>query len=903
MAVIIAAASALALSLGIDSGAASQQLREGIANFAGLLAAAIPPWLAWKASRNERLERRVRSAWRWLTLACICVWAGDVAWFVLESVLHRDPTASIADVAYLSYYPLLMVGLLTFPHSVRSRSDRAKMWLDATIVICACSLAVWRFAVSPDLHANREQLWTFALTVGQPIGDVVTLLGVTVLWMRRSGGTRDRVMTALAISVLCNVIGDVCYANQVRGGTYESGGYIELAWIGNRLFLALAAYWQLRETSGHATDAGGAKRPLPTLLLPYAAIALAYFLLLQAAFQSGTLSFRVLVTGASVITLLVIVRQMAAVRENMRLHAATETLRSEQRFHALVQNTADVIAIVDADTTVRYVSPSLQRLTGLNPEQALGTKMLDAVHRDDRSAALLFFVTLARDGAVDVYGEWRMRNASKEWRHTENVGSNMTNDATVGGLVVATRDVTVRRALEDQLRYQAFHDALTGVANRQLFQDRVDHAFKRSVRDRNSVAALYVDLDNFKFINDSHGHAVGDEVLRIAVLRLGNCIREGDTLARLGGDEFAILLEDLVSVDDACLAAERMIAGLSQPTPGLPANLSIRASIGVSIGTDSNSAEELLRNADIAMYVAKSEGKGKHVRYVADMHAKVLDRLEVEADLRRAIEDNQFVLSYQPIVALGTGELTSVEALIRWNHPTRGLLQPAAFIDVAEETGLVVPIGRWALREATRQVRAWQVATGQGMRVGVNISTRHLCDPSLLDDVCEALNDSGLAPEYLLIEITETILIKNTAEIIVALQQIKAMGVAIALDDFGTGYSSLSYLQQLPINVLKIDKSFIDKLVGAQTDAVLVKAIVDLGATLQLTVVAEGIVTLEQVIQLQALGCQLGQGYYFDRAVPPEKILAYLRGNLSMNTVHLGAWPDARAVRLMSTAA
>ena len=798
----------------------------------------------------------------------------------------------MADIGYLMYFPLLMMGLLSYPQAVRSRSDRAKMWLDVAIVVCSCTVAIWHFAVAPELLAGRSDLAVFLVTVGQPIGDVVTLLGITVLWLRRSGGARNSAITLLAIAVLTSVISDVLYASLVRSDSYESGGLIDIGWLFSYFLIALAAFRQ-RSNPGETKDESAyASRSMVGLAIPYVAVALVYGLLINLAYSTSELSMKVIVTGTSIITLLVIIRQMAAVRENIRLTAAAEADKGVRRLEALVQNSVDVISILDVDTVVRYVSPAIERLAGFTPEGATGLRIVDIVHRDDRSAAILFFAELARDGAVNVRGEWRMRNATNQWRLTENVGVNLTGDPMVAGLVVNTRDITESRSLELQLRHQAFHDSLTGVANRQLFTDRVQHAFKRAARDRSKIAVLFIDLDNFKGINDTQGHAVGDQVLVAVANRLSSCIRDGDTLARLGGDEFAILLEDLADPADALRTAERMSDALRAPVVLEGLSIIAVASVGISGGLEGETPDALLRNADVAMYVAKSDGKGKHVQFRPDMHSKVLERLEMEADLRRALDENQFVLNYQPIVGLKCGELASVEALIRWNHPERGLLMPGSFIMIAEESGLIVLIGRWALREATRQAREWELASGRGVRVGVNISTRHLCEPSLIDDVRNALNESGLDPRHLLLEITESVLMTSPAEIIPVLNSIKGMGISIALDDFGTGYSSLSYLQQLPIDVLKIDKSFMDMLVGENADPVLVKAIVSLGSTLRLRVVAEGIESSDQLSHLKDLGCDFGQGFYFDRAVSAERIQAYLSGDKELSTINIAS-PEA----------
>ena len=870
----------------IASGVVSQETRERIANTAGLAPALLTACAAGYVSRQKALNEKVRRAWMFIGLAYVCLWLGDCAWFVIESVLHEKPEASVADVGYLLYPLLLMTGLLSFPHVARSVTDRLKMRLDIAIVVCACCVTVWHFAVGPDLLAKRSNLAVFVVTVGQPIGDIAALLGVTVLWLRRNNFGKNRTLGALSAAVLTQAITDCVFAILVRNETYVSGGYAEVGWVLNALFVSLAAYWQLRDDASSESDPQSNKRPLIALALPYSAIAIAYAMLLQSAFATNELALKVVVSCATLITLLVIARQVVAVRENIRLQAAEEALRGERRLQALVRNSLDVVTIVDADTTIRYVSQSLEPLTGLSSTGVIGLKVLDGVHRDDRTAAILFFAVLAKEGAAGVRGEWRMRHGNGQWRLTDNVGTNLNTDPAVAGLVVNTRDITESRALEEQLRHQAFHDSLTGIPNRQLFTDRVNHAFRRSVRDRAAIAVLFIDLDNFKSINDTQGHSVGDDVLKVMANRLAVCARDGDTLARFGGDEFAVLLEDLKSLEDAEAAAERIIEELRLPFDVGGLSVTISASIGVSGGADATSPSELMRNADVAMYVAKSDGRGRKVRFQADMHAKVLERLELEADMRRALDENQFVLNYQPIVGLTAGELVSVEALIRWDHPVRGRLQPGSFIGVAEETGLIVQIGRWVLREATHQAAQWHREGPRGLRVGVNISTRHLCEPTFLDDVRNALESSGLESKYLLIEITESVLMSNTASIILVLDELKAMGVSLALDDFGTGYSSLAYLQQLPIDVLKIDKSFMDKLSDGSADPILVKAIVNLGATLRLRVVAEGIETLDQVAQLQVLGCDLGQGFYFDKAVTAAKIQEYLNGDTALASVN-----------------
>ncbi|HEU4628594.1 MAG TPA: EAL domain-containing protein [Gemmatimonadaceae bacterium] len=431
--------------------------------------------------------------------------------------------------------------------------------------------------------------------------------------------------------------------------------------------------------------------------------------------------------------------------------------------------------------------------------------------------------------------------------------------------------------LEQRIVYQALHDSLTGLANRALFRQRVEHAAARAARgDR--IAVLFLDLDNFKAVNDSLGHAEGDRLLEAVAARLLQATRGCDTVARLGGDEFGVLLEGLVREADALVVVDRISSALRRPVRLQGREVMVSASIGVAHVEVGQDVEQVLRNADLAMYRAKAAGRGGHQVFEPGMHAAVLQRLELEADLRRAVERGELQLVYQPIVELDGGRTTGVEALVRWQHPSRGLVAPPAFIPLAEETGLIVPIGRWVLAEACRQARRWQLDApdNRTLTLSVNISGRQLLDPALTGDVATALADSGLDPALLTLEITESVLMQDTEATLATLHQLKTLGVRLAIDDFGTGYSSLSYLQRFPIDVLKIDKAFIDGVARGGSDAVLARTIVTLAGMLQLTTVAEGVEHAEQHSHLLALGCARGQGYLFARPLAADDVSRFL---------------------------
>jgi diguanylate cyclase (GGDEF)-like protein len=456
----------------------------------------------------------------------------------------------------------------------------------------------------------------------------------------------------------------------------------------------------------------------------------------------------------------------------------------------------------------------------------------------------------------------------------EVVGSNLSADPAVAGFALNFRDISERKALEDQLRQLAFHDPLTLLANRNLFRDRVQHAMSLAQRRGQRIAVMFLDLDNFKNVNDSLGHDAGDRLLQAAAQRLVQCTRSCDTVSRLGGDEFAILLEGVGTGEDVENLAAAVIEALSVPFVLDGSEARVAASIGVAFSTAEAGAEELLRDADTAMYNAKARGRGRFVVFQPHMQQVLLERSRFEADIARALAGDEFFLEYQPIIDLGTRCLIGVEALLRWRHPDHGVLMPARFIQIAEESGHIVEIGRWVLREACGSVRRWQqsLPSGAGLRLSVNVSGRQLQHADLVRDVAKALSDAGLAAGDLVLELTESTVMQNTDANLARLHQLKALGVRLAIDDFGTGYSSLSYLHRFPIDILKIDRSFVSRLTSDDDGPELARAVVSLGDTLGLDTVAEGIEQEDEVAALLALGCVAGQGFLFARAASLEQL-------------------------------
>ena len=427
----------------------------------------------------------------------------------------------------------------------------------------------------------------------------------------------------------------------------------------------------------------------------------------------------------------------------------------------------------------------------------------------------------------------------------------------------------------EQLTRQAFRDALTGLPNRALFMDRLSHGLTRARRRHEHVAVLFLDVDRFKVINDTLGHTVGDQLLVEVSNRLGSSLRPGDTVARLGGDEFGLLLEDVADAETAEAVALRIEAELAKPLHFEGREVFVTASIGIALSSERlGTPEEVLRDADLAMYHAKAKGKARHELFDGSMSAPALDRMDLEMDLRAAISRQEFRLHYQPIFRLDTGRIAEVEALIRWQHEKRGLLQPDAFIGLTEETGLIVPIGQWVLIEACRQARAWQIEFPRNppLVMSVNLSAKQFQNPKLVEEITDALNLSGLEPACLKLEITESVVMQDAPATLAKLRELKDLGVRLAIDDFGTGYSSLGYLKRFPVDTLKIDRSFVKGLSHEGGDTAIVRAVVTVAKSLNMDVTAEGIETDQQRIELKTLGCDLGQGFLFARPSAPEHL-------------------------------
>ena len=816
-----------------------------------------------------------RRTWKFLAAALVTYIIGNLIDAGLRIYdLQKDP--SVADIPYLIFFPVLFCGFMVALRASSLRVSWGRLLLDSLILVLGFGTFFWFFVISPAAAASDEEFVRFVLTQVYIGLDCLMLMAIGVLLMNATScPLRKLTLVLLAGGFGMMFLADIVWATAVVADNYLPGNFSDVLYLGCYVGLASAAQVQIRDRSRPERQKGSGGGVL-TQGVAYAGLGLSFFVLVYFAAGDGRSPVTVMTIAIFVLAILVMARQSVILRDDAQARQRKAVDLVEARFASLIRNASDVIMIVDADGRIEYASPAVQRTFGLWHDDLVGHRLGDIWREADREKITAFLAEVAATQGVPI-GPVELSVGTKSRRFIlECVGSNLLDDPAVKGLALNLRDVTERKALEDQLRQLAFHDPLTLLANRSLFRNRVEHALALSRRTQERLAVLMIDLDNFKNVNDSLGHDVGDRLLQTAAQRLVKCTRAADTVARLGGDEFAVLLEGVSTIDQAEQIAASVTEAFRLPLSIDGNEMLVTTSVGVALSEPGNDTEHVLRNADIAMYNAKAAGKARHVVFHAHMQEQLRERLRLEDDLNQAFVKNEFFLEFQPIIDLKTRELLGVEALVRWQHPVQGRLLPGQFIPMAEETGQIIALGRWVLLDACSRVQEWRksVAAGDGLRVAVNISGRHLQQGDLVADVRHALESSGLEPESLLIELTETTMMHNSEGNLVRLKGLKALGVRLAIDDFGTGYSSLSYLHRFPIDILKIDRSFISRLTESSEGPKLARAVVMLGETLGLETVAEGVESDDQVAQLLQLGCVAAQGFLFSQATSLDAVAA-----------------------------
>jgi len=870
------------------------------------VASMIAPFVAgaaWLYAAARGVGRN-RQAWACLAAGCVVYGVGDATWAFYEVVLREEtPFLSFADAAYLAMIPLMFLGLVLLSPIAR-RLASLRTTLDAITVVGAATAGVWHFVLRPTYEESSVSILAKSVGAAYPAGDLVLFFGLFLVLYRYRAGREGVVLAVFSAGLAIFMASDVAFAYLTLNDTYATGSIVDLGWPIGFVLMGYAGVvqglWGLDDVrEERETISAGWRQSLPLgLLLVIVAV------LVGAGIRGAFPDDAFLAAMLLAVTISVILRQSIVMTENSALNkelssvgqqlekrvvartvdlqralgeqhlAAAALRRSEERFRRLTEDSPVGIYQMAADRTELYLNPA-------------GLEIFEAPTGDDvlKAGYERFF---SRNDLQTIVVEQSKRAkgiaSNYEVELTGFRGTRRTvllsgaplfdDDGRLESVVGTIIDITERKGLEEALRHQAFHDPLTRLANRARFTDRLEHAMARATRSGTGFAVLFMDLDDFKSINDLFGHSIGDLALVEVARRLGSCLRPGDTAARFGGDEFAVLLEDLAAVEDASDVAARVLEALSVPLVWDRKELSLQASMGIAFGREPVGADEILRNADVAMYAAKSHGKNRFALFEEAMQVSMLERLEFLSDLPRAVERQEFVVHYQPTVDLQSGRMVGVEALVRWNHPTRGLLPPTDFIALAEESGAIIGLGAWVLRTACLDMKRWHALypAERPLSLSVNVSALQVRRPEFVGEVREVLAESGLAPGSLVLEVTESLMMRDVESTLGQLQELKSLGVQLAIDDFGTGYSSLSYLSQFPFDILKIDKSFVDGTGNDDGEKELVPAIIDLGRMLKMQIVAEGIERPEQLARLRSLACDLGQGFLFARPLVREEI-------------------------------
>ncbi|MEV7624698.1 EAL domain-containing protein [Actinoplanes sp. NPDC089786] len=870
---ILALFSAAAICL--TTGLGGEIFTRDLSNIAITLAAAV----AGIACLGNAITRPGRMRWAWIGigLGSLSYALGEGVWTYGETFRHLEmPVPSLADLFYLGTVPLTAAGLLLVPVARPTMANRFRSIVDGLMIAASLLLISWIFVLNPLLRTGADDQAGRYVLLAYPVSDVVLITVVLhMLALLRRGGQDWVPFTLVGAAATLLGVSDSAFTFAGLAGGYRSGGVIDLGWLAGFMLVLLAARRPEPPAIVEHGDDQADQQPF-AMVVPYAAVVVALLISVVEYAVTGPDAF--VTWTRSALILLIVCRQILTLLENRALRKrledrvagrTAELQARENRFRALVQQSSDSVAVIDRDTTIRYQSESVERIFGFTADELVGVRLKDAVGRRTKAQLEAAIDAVLQRPLATVVVETMLPHKAGGRRHAEVTITNLLHDPTVNGLVLNTRNIHEAKVLQDQLVHEAYHDTLTGLASRALFREELDSAV-------DEVAILFLDLDGFKEVNDSLGHAAGDTLLTQVADRLRASVRDGDTVARFGGDEFAVLVDSVTAMADATTVAGRIIAAMAQPFPVGGRELHVGASIGIASAADAGDIQQLQRNADLAMYKAKAAGGSGFAVYDPAMHDKLVERLELEADLRRALERDEMTLHYQPTVEMATGQITGFEALVRWRHPVRGIVSPLEFIGIAEATGLIGPLGRWVLAEACRQAVAWGAGTTRRLKMAVNVSVRQFDHCDLAELVAEVLAETGMPADQLCLEMTESVLLTETDENLAQLQRVKALGVTLAMDDFGTGYSSLAYLRRFPMDVLKIDRSFVDRLGGDDEDAALVRTIVRLGQSLGMQTVAEGIENVVQLSALREMECDFAQGYYLSKPLPAPEAGAIL---------------------------
>jgi diguanylate cyclase (GGDEF)-like protein/PAS domain S-box-containing protein len=827
------------------------------------------PLAAAAAIVGVLLVRRPVRPVPWLVLAMGLITAAVAAGVWASRFADGDAAFPALSEAILTLaYPAIFVAVLGVTSADRAANDLL-VGAESLIYAIATTSLAWLAVMEPHLDGS-----------GLPFDDSVWVwlfasFDVVLALVAVHAATRSRVgrapMAALGAGFAVWAVGHLAVGRAQYDGDYDAGSIVAVLPVLGPLIIGVAVLLPDAMTGSPAVrrESPGLRWSRLVGLTAAALVPLLALILMLALGGGDTTRATLIVISASTlaIVLLALVRMWALVD-----HVRTLTeRRGQDRLAAMVEHSSDVVMLADERGTVGYASPGLATTLGFAPGAWVGHHLVDVVVEEERAAAyhqLERLVGFGSGGTVEF--EATLMRADGHRRRANVVMANLIGGAAVDGIVATFRDITEQRNLERQLSHRAFHDELTGLANRALFLDRMDHALRVTRPESDPVVVLFVDLDDFKAVNDALGHGVGDQLLAAIADRIRRSAGSGDTAARLGGDEFAILLEDRGGIDRAIDVAERLLDSLRAPVTIGGYDVTVLASVGIAVAAPGMSTTSLLRDADIAMYEAKRAGKGQIRIFDPAMRMVATKHLEYRSELGEALRQGELRLVYMPFVDLRTGEVRGAEALVRWHHPQHGDIPPSEFVPIAERSGLIVPIGRWVVEQGVRQAASWR--PDAGLFISFNVSAVEARQPDFVDHLMETVRAHHIEPHSLMIEMTETELVEENEREAATFERLRREGFRLAIDDFGAGHCSLTYLQRHPVDLIKLDRAVVGELGQQPGNNTLARAIVHMAGSLDLRTVAEGIETTAQLRELRRLGCDLGQGYLLSRPLEAEAL-------------------------------
>ena len=818
-----------------------------------------------------------RYFWLLLLMGTVCFIMGQSIWLYYQTTFNQAaPYPSWADLFWLLQYVFFLAALIHRRFTIRERSG-IHSFFNIVIFMAIATTFSLHFLFNPILKSEDLPIIASITSIAYPILDLGFLFATVSLYYKSQYCIQKKVISFILMGFGLQIVADSLHTYFLILGTYEQARFIDPLWIAPFLLLGSAGISAQHDStqpiSTPKVDLLGKKE---IDLLPYISVFILLFVML---FVEDS-SVSVLKIGLFVVTLLIMIRQIYMITANRNLlselkNKNVELQISEERYRQVVEISPNAIS-VEIDGEIVYLNKAgLEMLGATSLSEMMGKSVLEIIPKEYYEIMKLRHSQVATEKKATKPFEFPILRPDGKTMYVESSLTEIHYNGKEAFLFVA-QDITHRKKIEERIKFLAYTDELTGLPNRAKFHEHLNKQIKTAERKNSQVAVMFLDLDRFKLINDTMGHGFGDLFLKKVAERLANIVELQGKVYRLGGDEFCLII-NYTQLDYVSRLAQLIIDELSIPFTLKKGEYFTSPSIGISVYPDDcNHPDELIRLADMAMYNAKKYGGNIYRYYSSSLDDVNYNKLKLDKELRKAMENQELVIYYQPKVNLRTGQVVGVEALLRWLHPERGLVPPLEFIPIAEETGLIIPIGYWVLQKACVQMRKWQDEGMNELSIAVNISPRQFRDKHLIQNVSDILKETGLLAQYLEIEVTETVM-QNIQETSMLLQELKALGVQISIDDFGTGYSSLSYLKHLPIDYLKIDKSFVNDISTSSKDEAIIQTIVDMGHHMKINVVAEGIENEQQLQCLVKLQCNVGQGYYFSKPLPAEQVVHLFR--------------------------